>query len=163
MGSRDARIDAYISKSAEFAKPILRHLRGVIHEGCPKVVETIKWGFPNFTYHGLLCGMAAFKRHCTFSFWRGSLVVGDHARHRDAMGQFGRLTSLADLPSKRVLKSYLRTAIHLNESGVQPEPSAGVRGMDHRGKGKETRERRLALAIAWMNEGKSRNWKYMKR
>ena len=66
MGTRDNRIDAYIAKSAPFARPILRHLRAVIHAGCPEVAETLKWGMPSFTYHGILCGFAAFKAHCAF-------------------------------------------------------------------------------------------------
>src|SRR5215471_14352809 len=88
MGTRDKRIDAYIGKSAEFAQPILRYLREIVHEGCPEVQETIKWSFPNFEHKGIICGMAAFKEHCSFGFWKGSLVVaGDDGKSADAMGQ----------------------------------------------------------------------------
>ena len=54
MGSRDKRVDAYIAKSSEFARPILRQLRDIVHEACPEVEETIKWGFPHFDYKGML-------------------------------------------------------------------------------------------------------------
>ena len=67
-------VDAYIAKSAEFARPILAHLREVVHAACPDVEETMKWSFPHFEYRGLLCSMAAFKEHCAFGFWKGSLV-----------------------------------------------------------------------------------------
>src|SRR6266540_213576 len=104
MGKRDKRVDAYIAKSAEFARPILRKLREVVHEGCPEVEETIKWGMPSFTYKGILCGMAAFKQHCAFHFWRGSLIVGGKDnKSDDAMGQFGRITSVKDLPARLAL------------------------------------------------------------
>jgi uncharacterized protein YdhG (YjbR/CyaY superfamily) len=43
MGTRDPRVDAYIEQSAEFARPILKHLRQVIHSACPTVHETIEW------------------------------------------------------------------------------------------------------------------------
>ncbi|MFI5403163.1 MAG: YdeI family protein [Planctomycetota bacterium] len=119
MGSRDARVDAYLKKSAAFARPILTHLREVVHEACPDVVETIKWGMPSFEYKGLLCGIAAFKAHCAFGFWKHALVVGDDAKARAAMGSFGRVTSLADLPSKAVLRRYVRKAMRLNEQGVK--------------------------------------------
>ena len=120
MGSRDKRVDASIAKSADFAKPILTHLRAVIHEGCPKVEETIKWGMPSFTYHGILCGMAAFKAHCAFGFWRGTLIVGTNAaKTREAMGQFGCLTTVKDLPAKRVLLGYIKEAMRLNEQGIK--------------------------------------------
>ncbi|MCG3130966.1 MAG: hypothetical protein FLDDKLPJ_01741 [Phycisphaerae bacterium] len=124
----DPRIDAYIAKSADFARPILTHLRRIVHEGCPNVTETLKWSMPAFEYKGLLCGMAAFKRHCTFDFWKHSLVMGDEAaageaspvaKIDEAMGQFGRITKLSDLPPRRVLLSYVRKAAKLNDEGVK--------------------------------------------
>jgi uncharacterized protein YdeI (YjbR/CyaY-like superfamily) len=117
MGKRDRRIDAYIAKSAEFARPILTHLREVVHAACPEVEETVKWGMPHFMYKGMLCGMAAFKQHATFGFWRRSLIVG--AKGNDAMGQFGRITSVSGLPAKRVLAGYVKQAMKLNDDGVK--------------------------------------------
>ncbi|HET6569613.1 MAG TPA: DUF1801 domain-containing protein, partial [Rhodothermales bacterium] len=87
MGTRDPRVDAYIGRAADFAKPILTHLREVVHAACPDVEEAIKWGAPHFTYHGMLCHMAAFKQHCAFGFWRGALVTGpDESASKHAMG-----------------------------------------------------------------------------
>ncbi len=124
MGTRDKRVDAYIAKSAEFARPILRDLREIVHEACPEVEETIKWGFPHFDYKGMLCGMAAFKQHCTFGFWKSKLVLDpDDNKSRDAMGQFGRITSLKDLPSRRMLIGCVKKAKELNDAGIKtPRP-----------------------------------------
>lgn len=119
MGSRDPRIDQYIAKAPEFARPILAHLREVVHAACPEVEETMKWSTPHFTSGGMLCHMASFKQHCAFGFWKGALVMGDGARSDDAMGQFGRLTSLADLPADDVLAGYVREAKRLNDEGVK--------------------------------------------
>ena len=120
MGTRDPRVDAYIAKSAEFAQPILRQIRETVHAACPDADEAMKWSFPHFMYHGILCSMAAFKAHCAFGFWKGSLIVGDDGRTADeAMGQFGRLTSPDDLPSKKTLTGYVRKAMVLNETGVK--------------------------------------------
>jgi uncharacterized protein YdeI (YjbR/CyaY-like superfamily) len=120
MGKRDSRVDAYIAKSADFAKPILTHLRDIVHAACPPVEETMKWSFPHFMYHGMLCGMAAFKQHCTFGFWKGELVVGRaSAADERAMGQFGRITSVTGLPSPKTLTAYIRKAAALNEGGVK--------------------------------------------
>lgn len=116
MGTRDPRIDAYIAKSPDFARPILQYLREVIHEGCPDVEETMKWSMPHFTHHGILCGVAAFKKHCSFGFWKGSLVVGE--KKKPGMGQFGAIASLADLPPRRKLVGYVKKAAKLNEEGV---------------------------------------------
>lgn len=118
--SRDERIDAYIAAKADFAWPILERLRSAVHAACPSCVETIKWGFPHFLYKGeLLAGMAAFKAHATFGFWRGSLVVGT-AAERSAMGQFGRLTSRDDLPPDEMLAALIRKAMALTDEGVKP-------------------------------------------
>lgn len=113
-------VDAYIEKSDGFARPILHHLRALVHAVCPEVVESIKWNFPNFEYRGaIICHMAAFKRHCTFGFSKGSLLddpdgvlnpIGE-----TAMGHLGRITSLSDLPSDDVLTKLIRQAIRLSE------------------------------------------------
>jgi uncharacterized protein YdeI (YjbR/CyaY-like superfamily) len=119
VGTRDKRIDAYIAKSADFAKPILTHLREVVQEACPDVEETMKWSAPHFMYEGMLCGMASFKEHCAFGFWKGSLIVEQEgAAAESAMGQFGRITKLSDLPPKKVLAGYVKKAMALNESGT---------------------------------------------
>jgi uncharacterized protein YdeI (YjbR/CyaY-like superfamily) len=122
MGTRDPRVDAYIARSADFARPVLTHLRHVVHAACPDVVETMKWNFPHFTHHGLLCAMAGFKRHCTFGFWRGSLLLKRDPKAQEAMGHFGRIARVSDLPSRRVLTGYVKAAMRLNEAGIKPAP-----------------------------------------
>lgn len=118
MGARDPRIDAYIEKSGESARPILTHIREIVHAACPEAEETLKWGFPHFTYEGILCSMASFKAHCTLNFWKGEDVLGAGVATEGAMGQFGRLTSVKDLPSRKVLLGYVEKARELNEAGT---------------------------------------------
>ena len=199
MGTRDPRHDAYIARSAEFARPILTHLREAVHAACPQAEETMKWSAPHFMYKGMLCGMQAFKAHCAFGFWKGSLVVAGHDRNADGMGQFGRITAISDLPSRKVLAGLITRAMALNDQGVRsptranrkPKPEAKVPpdlvaalgknrkarttfegfSPSHRreyvewiteAKTEPTRLRRLTTAVAWLAEGKSRNWKYQK-
>lgn len=121
MPARDPRIDVYIEKSAAFAKPILRHLRKLVHAGCPEVEETIKWGMPHFVHRGMLCAMASFKHHCTFGFWKGRLIFGNRQGDgkKEAMGQFGRLQSVDDLPADMIITRHVRKAVRLNEAGVK--------------------------------------------
>jgi uncharacterized protein YdeI (YjbR/CyaY-like superfamily) len=195
MGKRDARVDQYIAKSADFAKPILAHIRKVVHEACPDVEETMKWSMPHFDYKGIMCGMAAFKEHCAFGFWKASLVLGNPAAD-DGMGSFGRLTSIKDLPADRQLLAYVKKAAKLNDEGVkvQRAPSAPKKPIkapadfsaalkknkaaqkafeafspSHKREYLEwiteartdaTRTKRMATAVEWLAEGKSRNWKY---
>ena len=199
MDTRDARVDAYIAKAAPFARPILEYLRGLVHSTCPQVEESIKWNAPFFLYRGaMFCHMAAFKQHCAFGFWKWKQVVGEDAPE-DAMGQFGRIEKLSDLPPKKVIAGYLKKAMALNEAGVPaatrtkraPKPDAAVPpdfaaalalkkhakaraafdafSPSHRreyvewideAKRAPTRETRIATALEWLAEGKSRNWKY---
>ena len=118
MGARDPRVDAYVEKSAEFARPILTRIRETVHEACPEAEETLKWGFPHFTHKGILCSMAAFKQHCTLNFWKGDQVLESGIVSREAMGQFGRLTSVEDLPAAKVLRGYVKKAAALNDAGT---------------------------------------------
>jgi hypothetical protein len=123
MGTRNPSVDAYIAKAADFAQPILRHLRELVHEACPDVEEVIKWSFPNFTYKGMYCNMASFKEHCSFGFWKSSLLPGP--ADRNGMGHFGRITSMKDLPPKREILALLKEAKRLNDEGVsKPKPRA---------------------------------------
>ena len=120
MPSHDPRVDAYIAKSADFARPILKEIRARVHAACPQVEETIKWGMPSFVHAGaILCGMAAFKQHASFGYWKHALVMGE--AERDGMGSYGRLASVRDLPPKARMQADLRKAMKLNEDGVKPE------------------------------------------
>jgi hypothetical protein len=195
MGKKDPRVDAYIAKSAPFAKPILNRLRKLVHQGCPEVVEGIKWGMPHFDYDGIFCGMAAFKEHATFGFWNRAMNL---KRSEDAMGQFGCIRSLSDLPADAKIVGYVREAKRLADEGVKlgpirkakkplavpPALTAALKkkaGATARfasmspsqrrdysewfleAKTDATRQKRLATAIAWIAEGKSRNWKYERK
>lgn len=126
MPEKDPRVDAYIANAADFARPILKHLRKLVHSACPEVEETIKWKFPNFMYRGMLCSMAAFKAHCTFGAWKDALIKEKLANERkasEAMGQLGRITSLSELPADAAVLRYIKEAIRLNEEGTKvPRP-----------------------------------------
>jgi uncharacterized protein YdeI (YjbR/CyaY-like superfamily) len=117
MGDRNPKVDAYIAKAKPFAQPILKHIRKAVHAGCPDVEETIKWSTPHFTWHGMLCAMAAFKEHVRFGFWKGELLgLGGDA---SGMTQFGRITSIDDLPPEKKLVALVKKAAKLNAKGVK--------------------------------------------
>ena len=115
----DPRIDDYIQSAAAFAQPMLVHIRDTVHQACPQVEETIKWGMPTFMHAGgILCGMAAFKQHVSFGYWKHALVVGDGSA-QEGMGSYGKMASLKDLPPKKTLLARIRKAAKLNEDGVK--------------------------------------------
>lgn len=121
MPTTDPRIDACIAQSAEFAQPILTHLREVIHAACPQVQETMKWSRPHFESSGFLCGMSAFKAHCAFGLWEGALLFPGRS-DREAAGHFGRLASVEELPSKEVMTGYVKQAdrVERRRQGAKP-------------------------------------------
>ena len=123
MGAKDKRIDAYIAKSQDFAKPVMEHIRKLIHKTCPEVTETIKWGMPSFDYKGPFIGFAAFKKHAAVGFWKAALMK-DHKiltgkDTKGAMGNLGRIESIEDLPKDTVLLKWIKEAMKLNDSGVK--------------------------------------------
>ena len=120
MPTIDPRVDDYIEKSADFARPILVRIRSLAQQACPDVVETIKWSFPHFDHKGMLCSMASFKQHCAFGFWKQSLMEKDaFPAQKTAMGSFGRIRSLDDLPDDDIVLGLMRQAIELNEKGIK--------------------------------------------
>jgi uncharacterized protein YdeI (YjbR/CyaY-like superfamily) len=204
MAKKDKRIDVYIERSAEFAKPVLKHFRELVHKACPDVEETMKWSFPHFDYKGsMMCSMASFKQHCAIGFWKAALMsdktLVEKARTEEAMGHLGRITSLKDLPKDAVLIKYIKEAMKLNDEGVKLSPKAkptvkkplevptwfmealkknkkALKTYQEfsesnkkeyvlwvtEAKTEETKTLRLKTAVAWMSEGKRRNWKYIK-
>jgi uncharacterized protein YdeI (YjbR/CyaY-like superfamily) len=124
MPAIDPRVDAYIAKAPAYAKPILVHLRQLVHKACPGVEETIKWSMPFFDYKGSpLCVISAFKQHCKFGFWKGSLLKdsGELLKmfEKAGMGHLENIRSLEDIPADKTMLSYIKEAAKLNEEGVK--------------------------------------------
>jgi uncharacterized protein YdeI (YjbR/CyaY-like superfamily) len=124
MGQKNKAIDTYIAKSADFAKPILNHLRELVHAACPDVEEKTKWGMPHFDYKGeMMCSMAAFKGHAVLGFWKAALmkdpVLKETAQSEVAMGHLGRITSLKDLPADKKITGWIKEAMQLNDKGIK--------------------------------------------
>lgn len=125
MKRRDERITNYISKSADFAQPILNQLRELVHDFCPEVEEGMKWSMPFFMYRGkILCSMASFKNHCSFGFWLHSEMSDLHGIFKRSveggMGSLGKISSVDDLPKADKLGAYILEAMSLIEQGTIP-------------------------------------------
>lgn len=121
MGTKDPRVDAYLARVAPFAQPILAELRKRVHANVPGVEETIRWSAPYFQYGGtLLAGMSAFKAHCAFGFWHP--LMREHDRSLEGMGQFGKIASIADLPSAAAFARLAKKARRLVDEGAKAPP-----------------------------------------
>jgi len=194
--SREPRIDAYIAKAQPFAQTILNHIRKRVHAAVPEAEEVMKWSAPAFVLDGkILIVMAAFKAHAALNFWRGQ-EIGDGSAKAGAMGQFGKLQSISDLPDDDELDALIREAAALSRTApaprktkhepkaapelhpdfalalaVAPKAKATLDGFPpsarrdyfewiSEAKQDATRQKRIANAIEWLNEGKRRHWKY---
>ena len=200
---KNPAVDAYIAKSADFARPILKHVRKLMHRGCPKIEEKIKWGVPAFEREGIVAMMAAFKQHVAFGFWSERLIReklgadADRVFPKEAkLGMGGRrYVAKSELPSDVVIVRAVKLAVALNEAGERPKRAlkkkpppksppyldaalkknakaraafAGLTPGQQReyvdwlveARQTATRERRLAQAVEWLAEGKTRYWKY---
>lgn len=129
METRSPKIDAYIEKSQDFAKPVLEYIRETVHEFCPDAEETMKWSFPHFMYQGkILCAMASFKQHCTFGFWLEKEMKTMHEITRNieknSMFSLGKITKIEDLPPKNQLKKAITEAMELINMGVTIKKAA---------------------------------------
>ena len=125
---RDKRVDAYIAKAQPFAKPILKHIRELVHSANPDVTETIKWGMPSFDYKGAYFSIAAFNQHCAGGFWKYKLLkdpkgyLGERKNQGgEAMGNLGRITSMKDLPPDKIMVDFFLQAKKLNDEGIKIE------------------------------------------
>ena len=201
--TRDPRVDAYIAAAAPFAQAPLAHIRDAMHAALPDVTEAIKWGHPFFLLDGRpFANMAAFKAHCSLGFWRGGRPIAEEAagEREKAMGQFGRVESVADLPKAAALRKLIVQARAAwaaaleDKAAAPPAPKAkraapalpddlaaalrATTGARRRydaftpsqqaeyvdwiveAKREATRAARIAQAVEWIAEGKTRDWKY---
>lgn len=192
MARKSAEVDAYIAKAAPFARPILEHIRAAFHKADPEIEETLKWGVPHFDHNGILAGMAAFKQHVSWGFWKAALM-SQPASLRE------KVTDISDLPPEKKLLELIREAVQLNETGAKvvrapraapppletPDDFLVALRRDKRAiaafeafapshkreyvqwiteaKQDATRAKRIAQAVEWIGEGKSRNWKYERK
>jgi uncharacterized protein YdeI (YjbR/CyaY-like superfamily) len=200
------KVDLYIAQAKPFAKPILNHLRELVHQACPGVQETMKWSRPFFEYKGVILGnMSAFNAHCSFGFWGqeiGAVLHEAKVLQEDGMGSLGKIATLEDLPAKKQMLQWLKQAKTFIDNGqytspiaarnkvvkapkpqlpTPPEFTEALRSHPKAAqtfqsfapscqreylewfadaKLQATKEKRIAQAIEWLNEGKQRHWKY---
>lgn len=199
MGTRDKRIDACIDEAEPFARPVLRKIRTLIHEGCPDIEETIKWGAPSFGYKGMLGGMASLSKHVSYGFWKARIMQDPEGILKSAPGASNfsfKASSIKDLPPDKTLLAYVKEARRINDEGLKApakkrKPKKTIEVPDYfqkalnknktakatfesfpysrrrdyvewltSAKREATRDKRMATAVEWLAEGKSRNRKY---
>lgn len=129
MEKYSPKVDEYIDKSQDFAKPVLNYIREVVHEFCPDVEEAIKWKFPTFMYkEKILCSMVSFKHYCSMGFWLHNEIKTlreiETEVEKTNMFSLGKITKIEDLPSKPQLKKIILEAMELTDLGVKLKKAA---------------------------------------
>lgn len=189
MPTTDPRIDDHIAKAGLFARPILERFRAVVHREVPECVEAIKWGMPHFTLGGKnLAGMAAFKAHVSVFFHNDEQAGGTGpfrkiaslddfpedalvvARLRSAVERIGSpKTAKPKAEPKPVPDLPAPFSTALDAASLSDRFSAMPPGQRREyiewiveAKTEATQAKRIAQALEWIGEGKSRNWKYQK-
>lgn len=108
----DPRIDAYITKAAAFARPILTEVRARVRKAWPAAEETIKWNVPFFVYEGkLLVSMAAFKQHAKVGVWTGMMPA------------MVDVTTVAELPPAKAFAESVKEAARRIAEGAAAPPA----------------------------------------
>lgn len=194
MPATDPRVDAYLASAPQPVRSLLTQLRARVHAACPDVEETIRGRAPSFACHGLLGAMAAFQRHCTFTFWKERRLVAASPEFAAVVRSCGRLQRLDELPPQAAFAAAIQQLVAWNKAGGRVEPGAvepgerklpvefgralakagarqrfeALRAAQQQeyldwildAKRSETRRRRVEQAVAWIVEGKPRNWKF---
>jgi uncharacterized protein YdeI (YjbR/CyaY-like superfamily) len=124
MAKKNPDVDKYIKKSPDFAQPILKRLRTIIHKACPKVIEEIKWQAPFYLYQGrIVCATMAFKKHCAVVFWKAALISKENgAKAKGDLKHMRRIAHIDELLPEKELINYIQLAMHLNEPTTKLPP-----------------------------------------
>ena len=185
----DPRIDDYIARAAPFAQPILRHLRKLAHEALPEGEESIKWSMPTLMLGGRnVISIAGFATHCSCVIHheehdRNGEGMGQLGKIADLenlppdeelIARFRRGAERAAAGKRRVPNA--KPTIAMPEDFAQALAAApGAKAVYDTftdaqrreylewittAKREGTRSKRIATSVAWIGEGKRRNWKY---
>jgi len=132
MEQYDPRVEGFIEYAPDYAQPILKHLRALIHETSPLITETIKWSCPFFDYKGTVCYMNAFKAHVGFGFWDSGALFDpgnylERGEGKGSAGNIGKIATLADLPPDHILKDFIIQAMAANEKGAKSKRPVAVK------------------------------------
>jgi len=187
-----SEVDHYIEKAPEYAKPILEKIREAFHAAGPDIQETIKWNVPHFEHKGVLGLMAAFKTYVRWGFWKEKLMTDPagsmnnkitgvselppkkkmvaSVREAIRLNEEGVKAPRPNARKKSPLKMPADLAAALKKN-KKAQAAFNAFPPSHKreylewildAKREETRKKRIASAIEWIAEGKSRNWKYQR-
>ena len=112
-------IDARIHELDDWRGKTLAHVRALIREADPDVVEEWKWSVPVWSHDGIICTGEAYKRAVKLTFARGA-ALDDPARLFNASldGNTRRAIDIheGDAIDEDAFRTLVRAAAKLNAS-----------------------------------------------
>jgi len=112
-----ASIDGYFNAIAD---PEIRSradgFRAIVEKHASKATSTIKWGVPCWDDHGLLCAIAAFKKHISLQFYDAGTSLNDPKGILEGTGKGCRHVKwkLGESVDQKAAATFIKEAIAFN-------------------------------------------------
>lgn len=108
-------VNQYLAQLPEDQKAALEKLRQTIKKLVPEVEEFISYKMPAYRYHGMLCGFAAFKKHCSYFPWDSKTVEDFKTELKDFKTSAGTIQFTPEKPiPDTLLKKILQARVKAN-------------------------------------------------
>jgi hypothetical protein len=113
-----ALIDARISALSDWRGPMLAHVRALIRQADPEVVEDVKWrGVPVWEHAGIICTGETYKSAVKLTFLKGAALADPAKLFNSSLeGNARRAIDLheGDIIDEEAFKALIRAAVALN-------------------------------------------------
>jgi hypothetical protein len=112
-------IDERIASLADWRGKALAHLRALINEADPDVVEEWKWGGPVWSHDGIICTGESYKMAVKLTFAKGASVKDPSKLFNSSLeGNARRAIDVheGDKIDEKAFKALVKAAVAVNKS-----------------------------------------------
>lgn len=116
------QIDARIEELGDWRGEMLAHLRALIKEAEPAVVEEWKWNVPVWSHNGILCTGETYKKAVKMTFAKGAAVADPSGLFNSSLeGNTRRAIDFhdGDAVDAAALKALIRAAVAVNKASAR--------------------------------------------
>jgi hypothetical protein len=116
-------IDRRIQKLGDWRGGTLAHVRRLIKEADPGVVEEWKWGTPAWSHDGLICTGETYKSVVKMTFPKGASLKDPSRLFNSSLeGNVRRALDIreGEVINEDVFKNLIREAVAFNQAGKKP-------------------------------------------
>jgi len=124
-------IDARIKELDDWRGKTLAHVRALIKQADPEVIEEWKWrGVPVWSHDGMICTGETYKRVVKLTFANGAALEDPSGLFNSSLeGNVRRAIDFSEGNeiNERALKNLIRAAVDHNQSKLKKKAPAGTR------------------------------------